>query len=87
MIKFCSYKKRGTNITRYIKIYLHTNSFTACYYNGKDYKFNTYATNTLRLIALFEYTLDDLTMIEVKIFKTQIEHLNQSIKEIDTLLC
>lgn len=206
-------KREGTNMARYIGIDLHTNSLTACYYDGKDYKFSTYETNTLGLSSfiltlrktdllavestgnsnyfykhviksvkeikvvspgqfnvirtsvkktdkndakalafylskdmlpesrvktdaqlqvsrisssreqliktrtslinklhgifnslgyklkketlatkkglnsLLEYNLDDLTMIEVKIFKSQVEYLNQGIKEIDILLC
>ena len=36
-------------MTRYIRIDLHTNSLTACYYDGKNYEFSTYETNTLGL--------------------------------------
>lgn len=79
------HKSKRNQIMRYIGVDLHTNSLTACYFDGDDYQFKTFETNKAGL-SEFRLTLKKQDKLAVESTGNSNYCYQQVIKSVDEII-
>ena len=79
------HKSKRNQIMRYIGVDLHTNSLTACYFDGGDYQFKTFETNKVGL-SEFRLTLKKQDKLAVESTGNSNYFYQQIIKSVGEII-